>query len=64
MTDSNKKSILKTITWRLLATGTTFLIGWWITGSIALGLGIATVEFWAKLVLYYLHERLWSNINV
>jgi uncharacterized membrane protein len=62
--ESKKKSLIKTITWRVLATATTFLIGWLVTGSIALGLGIASIEFWAKLVLYYLHERVWSNINV
>ena len=62
--ETKRKSIIKTVTWRLLATTTTFFIGWFITGSITLGLGIATVEFWAKLVLYYLHERVWSKINV
>lgn len=62
--ESKKKSIIKTITWRLIATATTFVIGWMVTGSIALGLGIASIEFWAKLVLYYLHERAWSKINV
>lgn len=62
--ESKKKSIIKTFTWRLLATATTFIIGWLVTGSIALGLGIASIEFWAKLVLYYFHERVWSRINV
>lgn len=62
--ESKKKSIIKTITWRLIATATTFVIGWMVTGSIALGLGIASIEFWAKLVLYYLHERAWSKISV
>lgn len=62
--ETKRKSIIKTVTWRLLATTTTFFIGWFITGSITLGLGIATVEFWAKLVLYYLHERVWSKIDV
>ena len=62
--DSNKKSILKTVSWRFLATLTTFIISWWVTGSVTLGLGIATIEFWAKLILYYIHERGWSRINV
>jgi len=26
-----------------------------------LGAGIATIEFWAKLVLYYAHERAWAK---
>ena len=59
--DSNRKSFLKTISWRFLATATTFLISWVVTGSAVMGVGIAAVEFWAKLVLYYGHERIWAR---
>lgn len=64
MIESQKRSILKTMSWRVLATTTTFVISWLMTGSVAIGLGIAGIEFWAKIVLYYLHERTWSRINV
>ena len=47
----------------MLATFTTFVISWAITGNIYMGLGIASIEFWAKLVLYYLHERGWNKIK-
>ena len=60
--DSRKKSLIKTMSWRFLATATTFLISWWVTGSWAMGAGIATIEFWAKLVLYYGHERVWARV--
>lgn len=55
------RSIFKTITWRFTATFTTFIISWIVTGSFALGIGIATIEFWIKLVLYFIHERLWNS---
>jgi uncharacterized membrane protein len=58
------KSIYKTISWRILATFVTFLIGWGVSGSVAIGAGIATIEFWAKLILYYLHERIWLRIRI
>ena len=58
------KSIYKTISWRILATFVTFLIGWVVSGSVAIGAGIATIEFWAKLILYYLHERIWLRIRI
>ena len=61
--ETNKRSIVKTFTWRLLATFTTFVISWVITGSLAIGLGIASIEFWAKIILNYGHERLWNAIN-
>lgn len=64
LSDSKRKSLYKTISWRFIATFTTFIISWVITGSLTIGLGIATFEFWAKLVLYYYHERIWGKINV
>lgn len=60
--ETSKRSIVKTFTWRFLATFTTFVISWVITGSLVLGLGIASIEFWAKLILYYVHERIWNTI--
>ncbi len=59
--DTKRKSITKTLSWRFLATTTTFIISWVITGSVLVGAGIATIEFWAKLVLYYAHERAWAR---
>ena len=61
--DSNRKSVIKTLSWRVLATATTFPISWLVTGSLAMGAGIATIEFWAKLVLYYGHERAWAQVH-
>ena len=58
--DSHLKSIYKTLSWRFVATATTFLIAYLMTGDFALGASIAAIEFWAKMVLYYLHERVWS----
>ena len=58
------KSIYKTISWRIIATIITFVIGWCVTGSVAIGAGIASIEFWAKLILYYLHERIWLRIQL
>ena len=61
--DSNRKSFFKTMSWRVIATATTFVISWLVTGSVAVGAGIATIEFWAKLILYYGHERLWAKVH-
>ena len=61
--DTKRKSIIKTFSWRFLATTTTFIISWIITGSVLVGAGIATIEFWAKLVLYYAHERVWARAD-
>ena len=62
-TDSVKKSLMKTMSWRIIATTTTFVIGWIVTGSVLAGGAIASIEFWAKLALYYAHERAWSRAH-
>jgi uncharacterized membrane protein len=62
--DSHKKSILKAISWRATGTADTFIISWFITGEPLLATGIAATEVLTKVVLYYLHERVWSKINV
>lgn len=52
--------LAKTLTWRVLATATTMLIAFAITGSIAVGATIGGIEACAKMVLYYGHERAWA----
>ena len=61
---SRKRHIFKTITWRITATLTTFLVTWAITGSLEIGLGVGSVEFFIKMVLYYLHERIWYKSKI
>ena len=50
-TDSVRKSVMKTMSWRVVATTTTFVISWIVTGSVVAGGAIASIEFWAKLAL-------------
>ena len=69
--DSPSRSILKALSWRLIASGSTFIISFTIftqttetafkdiIGVVSL---ITAVDIVAKLILYYLHERLWTNI--
>ena len=52
--------LAKTLTWRVLATATTMLIAFLITGSLAVGATIGGIEAVMKMVLYYGHERAWS----
>jgi len=58
-----KRSLVKTLTWRILATTDTFLISWIITGAISLAGAIAGIEVVTKIVLYYAHERGWNKIG-
>lgn len=60
---SNKRHIAKALTWRLVASFETFLLGWLITGNIKFGLSISGIEIFSKTALYYFHERVWYNFS-
>ena len=58
-----KRTLVKTMTWRVTASLTTFLIAWLLTGDLLIGVSIGSIEAIAKIFLYYYHERIWNNIN-
>ena len=64
MADSINRSIAKTITWRIIASLDTFLLSWLISGSVSVGVSIASLEVLTKLFLYYFHERQWEKPRV
>ncbi|MCD6091103.1 MAG: DUF2061 domain-containing protein [Bacteroidales bacterium] len=70
--ESPLRSILKAISWRIIASLTTFLITFGIFSSLTdksfdetlqTAGAITGVDFLAKLLIYYLHERMWTNID-
>jgi len=56
---SQTRTILKTISWRIVGTLDTMALGWIITGDPLLGVKIGGLELITKFVLYYIHERIW-----
>ena len=60
---SVKRHILKTITWRIVGTIDTVVIGWLISGNLMFGLKIGGIEIITKMILYFIHERIWYRIN-
>lgn len=63
MSDSNKRSIAKAVSWRITGTVDTFLISWLITGEPLLATGIAATEVVTKIFLYWFHERAWNKVS-
>lgn len=61
--NSNKRHLLKTITWRILGTLDTMTLAWLITGNPMTGLKIGLVEVVTKMMLYFLHEKVWYKID-
>ena len=60
---SDNRHIIKSFTWRLIGTIDTFLLGWLFSGNPFTGLKIGLVEAISKLILYYLHEKLWYRFD-
>ncbi|HIE65070.1 MAG: DUF2061 domain-containing protein [Nitrospira sp.] len=58
--ETHLRSILKGLSWRFVATGTTIVIAYIITGDPSIALEIGAIEVFAKLLFYYLHERIWQ----
>jgi len=58
-----KRSIVKTISWRLVGTLATVTISYLITGTLALAFSIGGIELVSKMVLYFFHERAWNKIE-
>ena len=60
---SYKRHLLKTITWRIVGTIDTMVLGWIVTGNIKVGLTIGGFEVITKMILYFLHERAWYKFT-
>ena len=58
-----KRTLVKTISWRVLGTLATIVISYVITGTLALAFSIGLIELISKLMLYYFHERTWNKIK-
>lgn len=54
-----KRHILKTISWRIVGTVDTMILGWIVTGNPLTGLKIGILEILTKMTLYFIHERIW-----
>jgi len=66
--ESHLRSVIKGISWRIIATSDTILVVLLITclyGECSIGnaLKIGAIEFVIKLFIYYVHERIWQKIN-
>ena len=60
--ESHLRSAIKGITWRIVATTTTIIIAYVITGEVGTALSIGMIEFVGKIFIYYFHERIWQAI--
>ena len=61
--DHHKRSVIKGISWRIVGTVDTIIIAFFWTGDYTKALQIGFTEVVTKVLLYYLHERVWLKVK-
>ena len=61
--ETRKRSILKTISWKIIATGITFNVVYFQTGDLDASLKTSGIVLAIGIVAYYLHERGWNSVH-
>jgi uncharacterized membrane protein len=61
MMDSPIRSLVKAVSWRILGSLGTLLLALYFTKDIALAGLFTASEFVYKIILYWIHERLWER---
>ena len=61
--ESHVRSIIKALSWRVIATVVTFTIALLLTGTVEMAFKIGLLDTVIKLAAYYGHERTWMKLN-
>jgi len=61
--EEHKRSALKAISWRIIATSTTMSLVYILTGQLELTAGVGIGELALKMIFYFLHERGWNRVT-
>jgi len=61
--EKHVRSFAKAISWRIVATLTTILLVFAFTGSLMISGGVGIAELVVKILVYYLHERVWNMVD-
>ncbi len=63
MHETHTRSIVKGVTWRFVASVTTMIVVFVVTGDLSLVLSVGLVDISLKVLFYYLHERFWGRVH-
>ena len=61
--ENRKRSLIKGITYRLMATIATFSLAYIFTGSLEIASQIGLLDFVLKYIIYYANERVWTRTS-
>ena len=60
---NRRRSVVKAISFRIIATIATFILVYLYVGDLKLSGAIGLLDFVSKLFIYYFHERFWAHIK-
>ena len=63
MHEEHKRSALKAVSWRIIATSVTMVLVYVFTGKLELSASVGIFDVVLKMALYFFHERAWNTIN-
>lgn len=61
--EEHKRSALKAVSWRIIATSVTMVLVYIFTGKMELSASVGLFDVGLKMALYFLHERGWNTIS-
>jgi uncharacterized membrane protein len=61
--DTNSRSMAKAVSYRVLGSASTMGIVFLFSRDVPVSVGAGLLDFVVKVVLYFLHERLWNSIS-
>ncbi len=61
--ETHVRSVVKAISWRVMATLVTGVLAFLFTGNMLIAIGIGSSEALSKIFLFWGHERLWDRIR-
>ncbi len=58
-----RRSIAKTLSWRILALTVTVVVAWVVTKRADVAVSIGAADSLIKMAVYYGHERFWNRVG-
>ena len=61
--ETPKRSIAKTVSWRVVATLITGVVTYALTGRLDFAVTVGLADTLVKFFIYYVHERMWTRVS-
>ena len=63
MIETRKRSVVKSIVWRIICIAVSIITAYLLTAKIELSVAIGSTYNAITMILYYFHERFWNRLE-